>query len=86
MSDTVPRKPIASQVRKAARNHAQAMMQLHKDTQRVAVTAAKLTEILERGRYYGAGTGPLYSKVDKAMGKLGDAYAELAAAFDNLEE
>lgn len=75
-----------NEVKRLARNHANAMTQLHKDILKSAATAARLTEILERGRYSWPGTGPLYSKVDTAMGKLGDAYAELAAAFDNLPE
>lgn len=75
-----------NEVKRIARNHAQAMTNLHNNILKAAVTAAKLTEILERGKYYGQGTGPLYSKVDTAMGKLGDAYAELAAAFDDLDK
>lgn len=75
-----------NEVKRVARNHANAMIQLHKDIGKVAITAAKLTEILERGRYGPLETGPIYSKVDAAMGKLGDAYTEIAAAFDNLPE
>jgi hypothetical protein len=75
-----------NEAKRIARNHADAMIQLNRDIMKVAITSARLTELLERGRYYGAGTGPLYSKVDAAMGKLGEAYAELAAAFDTLEK
>jgi hypothetical protein len=77
---------MSNELKRIARNHANAMIQLHKDTGKVAITAAKLTEILERGRYGPLENGPLYSKVDAAMGKLSDAYAELATAFDNLPE
>ena len=86
MTDNTPRPVTATELRRAARNHADAVTSLHHATMRVAQTTAKLAEMLERGKGYALETGPLYKKADDAMGVIGKAYEQVAAIFDNLEE
>jgi hypothetical protein len=62
------------------------MTYLHTYIDEVAETAGRLAGKLTRDIPGPTENIPLYSNVDAAMGKLGEAYRELAAAFDDLPE
>ena len=83
MADTI-RPVTAREVKRAARNHADAMIRLHNAVQHVAVTTARLVEILERGDGAPFAGGTLYDRGDAAMADLGAAYQRLATLFDDL--
>ena len=72
------------EVKRAARNHRDSMIRLHNAIQRVAVTAAQLTEVLGRGDDAPFAGGTLFSRADAAMGQLGEAYERIATLFDDL--
>lgn len=55
---------------------------LHMAIERVALSAAKLTEVTERADDAPPGGGQLRRRVDAAMGQLDAAYQAVAAAFD----
>jgi len=84
MPDNIP-VPTDKQVKRAARNHANAMLSLHQSINHVAITAARLVEILERANDAPFAGGTLYKRVDDAMGELGRVYGSIAKAFDDLE-
>lgn len=72
------------EVRRAARNHAQEMIRLHNTIQRVAVTAAKLTEVLDRTAGAPFAGGARSERADAVMGQLDRAYEAVAALFEDL--
>ena len=72
------------EVRRAARNHAKEMIRLHNTIQRVAVTAAKLTTILDRTIGAPLAGGARCERADVAMGQLDRAYEAVAALFEDL--
>lgn len=72
------------QLRRAARDHADAMIRLDSAIKRVAVTTARLTEILGRADDAPFAGGTRYERGDAAMGELGTAYERVAALFDDL--
>lgn len=83
MAGTI-RPVTAKEVKRAARNHADAMIRLHNAIHQVAATAARLTEALDRGDGAPFAGGTLYERADAAMGQLGEAYERIASLFDDL--
>ena len=74
----------AKEVKRAARNHAQEMIRLSNSIRSVAVTAARLTEVLERAGGTPFAGGSRYDRADAAMGELDAAYKRVVALFDDL--
>ena len=74
----------AKQVKRAARNHVQEMIRLHNSMMSVAVSAARLTEVLDRADGAPFAGGSRYDRADAAIGELEAAYKRLAALFDDL--
>lgn len=77
---------MTTPLERAARNHARAMTYLHTYIDEVAVTSGTLMGTLCGDAPDTTKYGPTISAIDDAMGKLGDAYRALAAAFDDLPE
>lgn len=86
MTDNTPTLLQLNEVKRLARAHAKAVMQLHAAASRVPITTAKLAEVLTRHIDNPETESPLYRKADEAMGTLQAAYEQVAAIFDNLEE
>lgn len=72
------------ELQKAAREHAEAMRNMHSAHQRVARTLARLVEMMNRAVDAPFAGGQRYHQADDAMGELGRAYERVAALFDDL--
>lgn len=75
-------KATEKELRKAAKNYASAMCVMHSSHQIVAVTLARLVEVMDRADDAPFAGGTLAQRADEAMGELGRAYERVAALFD----
>lgn len=74
----------AKEVKRAARNHADAMIRLHNAILHVAGTSARLVGTLERADDAPFAGGTLCDRAGAAMAQLDEVYEHIASLFDDL--